>query len=71
MTTLFGFIILGKVWLLIIIGMVLLKFSFYGCHSHKSQHLCRDQGRKRIDGPKQPERPFDEKDIVPDGQSGF
>lgn len=59
-----GFVFTSKLWLLLLVGLVMMKFGACG------KRCGRAKFNKPDDSPKE-NRPYDEDDIVPDGQSGF
>ena len=66
--------IFSKVWILFLLAFMFLKFAGMGRH-HKCGHArsCNRYKTNRTDHQQddQQKPPFEEKDIVPDGQSGF
>jgi len=60
--TILGFVFTHKLWLLMLVGLVMMKFGVFGCGRAKF---------KNTDAAPDQNKPYDEDDIVPDGQSGF
>ena len=61
--------IFSKMWILFLLAFMFMKFAFMG----KCAHKCAPARNKMSTDPKdEPQKPlFKDKDIVPDGQSGF
>ncbi len=64
--TILGFVFTSKLWLLMLVGLVMMKFGVFGCGNR-----CGRAKFKNTDAAPDQNKPYDEDDIVPDGQSGF
>ncbi len=67
---LFALFVFSKFWLFALGAFLLMKFSFGGCGRRRPGFRRRFSGRAATEG-EQNTSTFDERDIVPDGQSGF
>lgn len=63
----FGYFALTKGWIFLLFGLLFLKFAYGGCGSR----CATNRNKKAYKKITAPTPLYDDKDIVPDGQSGF